>query len=123
MRFVPTSVHGVADYVVGLLLVAFPIFLRWPETARLCFMAMGLFTIFYSAVTDYEFGVYRYLRIRFHLFLDAIVGILLLLSPVILHIPENHHAPVYALGVLAIVLAATTRVRAEGSHSMNNADA
>jgi hypothetical protein len=123
MRFFPTSVHGVADYIFGLSLVALPIVLGWPENARLYFMAAGLFTIVYSAITDYEFGVYRYLRIRFHLFLDVIVGILLLLTPAILRIPENHHAPVYVLGVLAIVLAAITKVRAEGTQSMKNADA
>jgi hypothetical protein len=68
MRFIPTALHGVADYVVGLFLAGLPIYFGWPDRTRATFVALGLVVIVYSAFTDYEFGVFRYLRVRFHLF-------------------------------------------------------
>ena len=42
------------------------------------FIALGVFVILYSTCTDYELGFYRFLRIRFHLMLDGILGVSLL---------------------------------------------
>jgi hypothetical protein len=117
MRFIPTALHGVVDYIVGLFLAGLPLYLGWPARAQATFIAIGLVVIGYSAFTDYEFGVFRYLGGRLHLFLDALIGVLLLASPFLLSLPDNHYALVVAIGTLALVLAATTEVRAKGNHS------
>jgi hypothetical protein len=117
MRFIPTALHGIVDYVVGLVLAGLPLYLGWPARAQATFIAIGLVVIGYSAFTDYEFGVFRYLRVRLHLFLDALIGVLLLASPFLLSLPDNHYALILAIGTLALVLAATTEVRAKGNHS------
>jgi hypothetical protein len=78
---------------------------------------MGLFVILYSACTDYELGLYRFLRIRFHLLLDGILGVALLFAPRALQLPHGYHTLVYAIGILALVLAVTTRIRAQGTQS------
>lgn len=117
MRFIPTVLHGVADYMVGLLLTCLPLFLGWPGAGRFVFVASGLLVILYSACTDYELGLYRFLRIRFHLFLDGLLGVALLIAPRALPLPGEHHGLVYAIGVVALLLSVTTRVRAQGSQS------
>jgi hypothetical protein len=68
-------------------------------------------------VTDYELGVFRYLRIRFHLLLDAIFGIAMLAFPYLLHLPADAHLPAYVVGILALVLTVFTEVRASGTQS------
>lgn len=117
MRFIPTALHGVADYIVGLLLACLPLLFGWSGAERFVFIPLGLFVALYSACTDYELGLYRFLRIRFHLLLDGILGIALLFAPRFLRLPESHHTLVYAIGVLALVLAVTTRIRVQGTHS------
>lgn len=117
MRFVPTVVHGAADYIVGLLLACLPVFLGWSAAGRYAFIALGVLVILYSACTDYELGIYRFLRIRFHLLLDGILGVALLLAPRALRLPEDHHTLIYVIGVLALLLAVTTRIRAQGTQS------
>jgi hypothetical protein len=45
MRFVPTIVHGVADYVVGLCVIALPFYFGLTSTQRFAFVAMGTLVI------------------------------------------------------------------------------
>ena len=117
MRFIPTALHGAAGYIVGLLLACLPLLLDWSGTGRHVFVGMGLFVIVYSACTDYELGLYRFLRIRFHLLLDGVLGVALLFAPRFLRLPETQHTLIYAIGVLALFLVVTTRIRAQGTQS------
>jgi hypothetical protein len=118
MRFIPTSAHGLADYLVGLVVIALPLyFAEWTGSPRVAFIALGLFVICYSLLTDYELGPIRFLRIRFHLLLDALVGIIMLIVPTLLRLPNDTRMPVYVIGVLSLFLAATTKVRAQGTGS------
>jgi hypothetical protein len=65
---------------------------------------MGTLVVVYSLVTDYELGLFRYLRIRSHLLLDAVCGIAMLASRFILDLPPNVRPSVYMFGVLALIL-------------------
>jgi hypothetical protein len=115
MRFIPTIVHGLADYVVGLLVIALPFYFGWAGNARVVFAALGCLVVCYSLLTDYELGLVRFLRIRFHFFLDALFGIAMLLAPTLLNLPPNGSALVYLIGALSIFLSFTTKTRAQGT--------
>lgn len=117
MRFIPTALHGVVDYAVGMLLTALPLYLGWLGMPRVALVSLGIFVIVYSAFTDYELGVIRFLRVRFHLLLDALVGAALLAIAATADLPQPYSALLVAIGVIAFVLVATTKVRAIGSHS------
>jgi hypothetical protein len=117
MRFIPTIVHGLADYAVGLVVMVLPFYFGWAESRRVAFVALGFLVICYSLLTDYELGLFRILRIRFHLLLDTLFGITMLLAPTLLSIPSNGSAPVYSIGVLSILLSFTTKIRAQGTRS------
>ncbi len=117
MRFVPTIVHGLADYVVGFVVIALPLYFGWPESPRVVFVATGLFVIVYSLLTDYELGLFRLLRIRFHLLLDVFFGIGVLLAPTLLSLPPNGRALIYVIGGLSIFLSFTTNNRAQGTQA------
>ena len=118
MRFLPTMIHGILDYLVGLLVIVLPFALGLQRAQQWTLIGLGLVVVLYSAVTDYEMGLMRYLRIRFHLALDAVFGLAVLLSPWLLDFPANARWPNYALGALALVLVAVTDVRAIGTAAM-----
>jgi hypothetical protein len=71
MRFIPTTAHGLADYIVGLMVMGLPFLFGWTGATRVTFASLGILVICYSLLTDYEFGLIRVFRIRFHLLLDA----------------------------------------------------
>jgi hypothetical protein len=115
MRFLPTMIHGVLDYLVGLLVIVLPFALGLQGSQKWALVILGLLVIVYSALTDYELGLARYLRIRFHLLLDTVFGLAMLLMPWLLDFPADARWPNYVLGVLALVLVAVTDVRALGT--------
>jgi len=115
MRFLPTMIHGVLDYLVGLLVIVLPFALGLQGSQKWTLVVIGILVILYSALTDYEMGLVRYLRIRFHLALDAVFGLAMLLTPWLLDFPADARWPNYVLGVLAFVLVAVTDVRALGT--------
>jgi hypothetical protein len=117
MRFIPTIAHGLADYIVGLFVVGLPFSYGLTGTTRAAFVTLGLFVILYSLLTDYELGLVRVLRIRFHLLLDALFGLAMLATPTLLHLPNNSRIPVYVIGVLSLFLSLTTKIRAQRTRS------
>jgi hypothetical protein len=118
MRFIPTIAHGLADYLVGLIVTAMPIYFAWTGSARIFFLTLGVVVIIcYSMLTDYELGLVKILRIRFHLLLDALFGIAMLAAPTLLNLPIDSRAIVYVIGALSILLSFTTKIRAHGTGS------
>jgi len=115
MRFLPTMTHGILDYLVGLIVMILPFALGLQGLQKGTLVVIGLLVILYSALTDYELGIVRYLRIRFHLLLDAMFGIVMLITPWLLDFPSGSGWPNYVLGTLALVLVAVTDVRALGT--------
>lgn len=59
MRFLPTSVHGIVDYLVGALLIVAPLVLGFDQGGMetLVPIVLGFSAILYSLLTDYELGV------------------------------------------------------------------
>lgn len=117
MRFILTIAHGFADYLVGLIVMAMPAYFAWTGSARIFFMALGVVVISHSLLTDYELGLVRILRIRFHLLLDALFGVAMLSAPTLLNLPIDSRVIVYVIGALSILLSFTTKIRAHGTGS------
>lgn len=123
MRFLPTRVHGVLDYNVGLLLIAIPWLTGFaqggPETW--IFVVLGLGAVVYSIFTDYEFGLIRVLPMRLHLGLDAVSGLFLASSPWLFGFADQVYVPHVAMGLFEICAACITRTvpanrEAAGAH-------
>jgi SPW repeat len=111
MRFIPTRVHGVVDYAMGLLLIVAPWlfgFAAWgAETWVPAILGIG--AIGYSFFTDYELGLIRALPMRTHLILDVGFGVFLAASPWIFGFADLVYLPHLILGLVAIAAALTTR--------------
>jgi hypothetical protein len=112
MRFIPTRVHGVLDYLTGAFLIAMPWVMgfgsMWGETVVP--MVLGFTAICYSLVTTYEWGLTGILTMRNHLWLDFGSGVFLALSPWLFGFADKVWVPHVVVGLFEVAVAATTRL-------------
>ena len=118
IRFVPTAVHGVLDYVGGIGLVASPFIfgfanLRGTPVALPIVLGVGL--IAYSLATDYERGIpgLKVIPMRVHLAFDFVASAFLAAAPFLFGYSVdglNVWLPQVAagLGVILLVLVSKT---------------
>lgn len=110
MRFLSTRVHGVLDYVVGLILVLLPRLLGFqtggPE--QKIPMILGVSALVYSLITRYEFGLIKVLPFRFHLTLDFFSGVILATSPWVFDFADRVWAPHLVFGLFEIAAVVLT---------------
>lgn len=111
MRFLSTRTHGVLDYLVGALLIAAPWLLGFAAGGAETWVPvlLGASVIVYSLLTDYERGMSPVLSMRAHLWLDALGGGLLALSPWLFGFADLVTAPHLVVGLLEVGLAMVTR--------------
>ena len=104
MRFIPTRVHGLLDYLVGLLLIAAPWVFNFARGGAETWVpvALGVGALVYSVFTDYELGLVKRLPMGTHLTLDLLSGLLLAASPWLFGFSEFVWVPHVVLGVLEV---------------------
>ncbi len=104
---IPTRVHGVLDYLMGVLLIAAPWLLGFatggPE--QWAPVVAGAAALLYSLFTDYELGLVRKIQMPVHLLLDGLAGAALIASPWVLGFDEKVWIPHVAAGALEVVAA------------------
>ena len=111
MRFIPTSVHGVIDYLWGLALLAAPWLIGFADVpaAKWTAVTFGLGAILYSALTAYEFGLLKLLPVSLHLILDGIGGVALAASPFLFGFSDQVFWPHVLFGLFSVVACFATR--------------
>ena len=115
MRFIPTKIHGIADYVVALIVIGLPFVYGWTGAQRWTLIALGVFAVLYSLCTDYELSAVRFLTMPTHLLLDALFGVLMLALPWVLNFSQDSVVPMSVIGILGLMLTVTTKTAARGS--------
>ena len=82
MRFIPTRIHGMMDYAMGLLLIAAPWLFGFARGGAETWIPvlLGVGALLYSMMANYELGVAGH-PMPTHLTLDAGSGLLLAVSP------------------------------------------
>ena len=111
MRFIPTRVHGILDYLVGALLIAAPWLLDFDRggAETIIPVVLGAGAILYSLFTDYELGAVRRIPMPTHLMLDLASGVLLALSPWLFGFADTVRSPHLLLGIFEIGAALMTQ--------------
>ena len=123
LRFIPTKVHGALDYIVAIALLLAPMIFGFQEVGGAAVaipMVLGAGLFLYSLFTNYEWGVFKVLNMRYHLIVDVIASTLLLLSPFIfgfINQAPNAWVPHVAVGitVILVVLCSKTAPATENS--------
>jgi hypothetical protein len=112
MRFLPTGLHGVIDYLWGLALLSTPWLLGFADVSAAKWVAVvfGIGAILYSAFTAYELGLVRILPMPLHLILDGIGGITLAASPWLFGFDDQVYLPHLLFGLFSIVASLVTRM-------------
>ena len=120
MRFIPTRVHGMLDYIVGVLLIAAPWLFGFAQGGAETWVPviLGAGALLYSLFTDYELGLMRRLPMPTHLMLDLGAGLFLAASPWIFGFAEYVWVPHVLVGLLEVGAALMTeKVPAAGRDS------
>lgn len=104
MRFINTRVHGMLDYLMGVLLIASPWLFGFANggAAQWVPIILGLGALLYSIITDYELGLLKILSMKVHLMIDLISGIFLAASPWIFGFADEVYLPHLILGIIEI---------------------
>ncbi|HEV2528356.1 MAG TPA: hypothetical protein VGT61_07915 [Thermomicrobiales bacterium] len=110
MRFLPTQVHGIVDYLAGIVFIALPWLFDWNDSAKTILTILGIGVIAYSLLTRYELGVMKVIPMSTHLMLDLVAGVFLIISPFIFDVePDAARWTMVVLGVLEIGASLMTR--------------
>lgn len=110
-KLISRRLHGVMDYIFGILLAASPWifgFASEPRDTRIA-VTLGCATLMYSLLTNYEVGVIRLFPFPVHLGFDVLLAILLLAGWV--HFASVNRAGVVfaAFGIIAVVVLFLTK--------------
>jgi hypothetical protein len=115
MRFIPTKVHGLLDYVVGIALITAPWTFNFNDAAvtggsakNLIPIILGAAAFLYSLFTDYEWGASRKIAMPVHLVFDFLSGAFLAASPWIFGFADEVYLPHLVIGIFEMVAALTT---------------
>ena len=112
IRFIPTSVHGVLDYLVGIALILAPWIFGFSYVGGIAVVLpiiLGIVLILYSLVTKYELGIpgIKFLPMPYHLIIDFVAAAFLALSPFIFGFvsrPPNVWLPHLIVGIVVILV-------------------
>lgn len=110
MRFIPTRVHGVLDYIVGAALIVAPWlfgFAGMGGPAVVIPIVLGVGLIVYSLFTRYEWGPIKLIPMPVHLVFDIVASLFLALSPWLFGFSDaapNVWVPHVVVGVAVIVV-------------------
>lgn len=75
--------HNILDYVVGVILLSIPAVFDFLDldAARNVFLLGGLALIAYSAITKYQYSLWKLIPLDAHKGLDVLVGAVVMLAP------------------------------------------
>ena len=112
IRFVPTRVHGVFDYIGSVGLISAPFvfgFFSVGGIAVILPMVLGFGLLVYSLLTRYELGIpaVKFIPMPYHLIFDFVAAALLAVAPFVFgfyHNPPNAWLPHLISGLVVIVL-------------------
>jgi hypothetical protein len=112
MRFLPTRIHGVIDYLWGIALMASPWLFGFADVPSAMWVALvfGAGAILYSGLTAYEFGILKILPMPLHLILDGLGGAVLAASPFLFGFADRVVWPHVLFGLFSIIACLVTQL-------------
>lgn len=111
MRMIPTQVHGVIDYLGGIVLLLAPNLFNFEanDAATAVARIVGIAILGLAILTRYELGLIKVIPMEVHLLIDIVASIFLAASPFLFQFsddPTNVWLPhvVVGIGYLIITL-------------------
>jgi hypothetical protein len=119
---IPTRVHGMMDYLMGLLLIVAPWLFGFSDNAPATWVpfVLGIGVIAYSLITDYELGAMRVIPMGTHLMIDILGGIFLAVSPWLFGFADRVVWPHVVFGLLEVGTAVMTSRMPSGARTRHD---
>lgn len=110
MKMLSTRVHGIMDYLVGILLIISPWLFQFADGGAAMWVPviLGIGTILYSLMTNYEYGVAAVISMPTHLWIDGTAGLFLAVSPWLIGFVDVAALPHLIIGLLEMGAALMT---------------
>jgi len=114
MKLLSTYVHGIFDYVVGIVLLVAPNLFGFADVggpAVFIPRLVGVLMLLQSAFTRYELGLVKVLAMRTHLTFDYILAVFLAVSPWLFgfaHQSSHVWMPHVIVGIIAFLMTLAT---------------
>lgn len=110
MKIINRTIHGYLDYLVGILLIAAPWLFGFYQGGSESWVPiiLGVGTIVYSLITDYELGMAGIIGMKTHLTIDLVAGIFLAASPWLFGFSDLIVWPHLAVGIMEILVSRMT---------------
>ena len=121
MRFIPTKVHGVLDYLVAIALIFAPLIFGFSDLggpAVIIPVVLGIGLILYSLFTRYELGAFKLIGMPVHLVFDVVASLFLIASPFLFGFADeapNAWVPHIVVGVAVIVVVLFSKPQPAGT--------
>jgi hypothetical protein len=123
MKIIPTFVHGIADYIGGIALLAAPNIFGFADVGGAAVWIpriLGVIILLQSICTRYEVGLIKVLPMKMHLMNDYIASLFLAASPWLFGFadqPSNVWMPHVVVGVLVFLLTLMTQSEPRTVHA------
>ena len=107
---IDTRTHAVLDYIVGALLILAPYLFGFANGGPEQWIpqVIGAATLIMSLLTRYELSIAKLIPFRLHLGVDAVAGLLLLVSPWLFGFADRIWWPHVMVGVVELIVVALT---------------
>lgn len=120
---ISTKTHGVMDYIVGVALIVAPWVLDFATGGPAMWIPLiiGIMSLVYALVTDYELGLVALLPMKAHLAIDVLAGLFLAASPWLFGFADLVYLPHLIVGILMVGAGLFTQ-RVSGRTAVANRD-
>ena len=109
---VPLLVHGVVDYLVGVVLVAMPFVLHFSDdTARMAAVGLGVVVLVLAATSDLPTGLVHSVPRALHALFDYVLAVAIIAAPFVLGFSGDDNATLcfVAVGIAQLLQTIGTR--------------
>jgi hypothetical protein len=108
---IPLPLHGLLEYGVGVLLIASSSLFYSDDTATAVSILLGAAVLAITALSDMPTALLRRIPLGPHIFLDFLIGVLLVASPFLFQFSDEAEATAtfLAIGIGYLFLTAVTR--------------
>ncbi|MBC3538545.1 hypothetical protein ACFSC6_17580 [Rufibacter sediminis] len=112
MRIIPTSIHGIMDYLIAVLLIAAPWLLGFYRGGIESFIHIGagMIILIQALLTRNETGAVKMIPMPAHIMSDLAIGLLLALSPWLFFFHDYIWEPHFIVGLLITGQAILTKM-------------
>ena len=119
---ISTKLHGALDYITAFLLITSPWIFDFQGNVIHATIALsiGLLTVLNNMLTDYEYGVFRVLKMEFHLAVDIFFATALLTSSWLFNASDNVVTLFLALSIFQAVTSFVTSSKPYAQRRTNN---